>query len=259
MERTKEMLRRLDLPPDPTLKSDVDAAFGRHKTCMLQAAKNAIKSGKTDNSEIVKHACKACDRTLVAKETAFFRANSHRYMEPSLENDIAKARNDCGAFEIMLRMEAENQLESDPKENQAPPVSVAQFGGWTITGETKFSGALVYKASLPERSNPAIRFEVSCRPASKNYYGWVSYPVKPPLRKSQSFVTFATDGGPPDQISVEVQESGFIVTDLFFRLVSPVGSANKQVLFVNVQGIKLTFDVAGAPLANLDLVQRCRL
>jgi hypothetical protein len=179
-------------------------------------------------------------------------------MTPNLDDDIEKARKECPTWSVGLTWNIASLLDADPKENQAPPVSVSQFGNWNITGETNFSGELVYKATVTERSDPSVHLEAVCRPSSKSsFYGWLSYPPK--LHKGKSFVTFSTDGNPPDQISVDIEENGFMATDLYFQAVSPVPSANKHLLLVNVQGIKLIFDVSGAPSANAALVERCHL
>jgi hypothetical protein len=261
MEKTKETMRRLALPSDPALEAPVSAAFAHHQACMIEGMKAVVRKGNRQASDLTRLACQACDKTLVAREKIFFRANSHRYMDPNLDRDIETARKECPTSiqSVTLTWDIVSALDADPKENQSPPVSVAQFARWAITGETTFSGELVYKAAVPERSNAAIRLEVICRPASKSFYGWLNYPLKPGLKRANSFVTFATDGSPPDQISADVKADGFLATDLFFRLISPAAGTNQQVLSVDIQGIKLTFDIAGAPLANRDLVSRCHL
>jgi hypothetical protein len=261
MERTKETMRRLALPPDPALEAPVAAAFAQHQTCMIEGMKAAVRKGKKEASDLTRLACQVCDKTLVAREKLFFRANSHRYIDPNLDKDIETARKECPTSiqSVSLTWDIVSALDADPKENQSPPISVARFERWNITGETNFSGELLYKAVALERSNAAIRLEVICSPASKSFYGWLNYPLKPGLQKVKSLVTFATDGSPPDQISADVKADGFPATDLFFRLISPTAGTDQQVLFVDVQGIKLTFDIAGAPLANRGLVERCHL
>jgi hypothetical protein len=53
LERTKETMRRLNLPPDPALEVPVAAAFARHKACLIEGPDDLGLSG------LRHHACRA--------------------------------------------------------------------------------------------------------------------------------------------------------------------------------------------------------
>jgi hypothetical protein len=70
-ERTQEIMRRLNLPPNPALKGKVDEAFAARNACFEQAMRPLVKKGLRD-SELAKAACRACDKQVIATAKIFF-------------------------------------------------------------------------------------------------------------------------------------------------------------------------------------------
>jgi hypothetical protein len=251
-ERAQEVIRRLDLPPDPTLKTKMDQAFAAQNTCLKDAMPPLMKKGLR-NSALAAAACRSCEKQVISAAKIWFDANKHRYMEPNLEADIKHHQQDCPLSALTLALTAPDQVMER--------TAVLAVGSWRVEGQLSYDGLLSYTLASKDRSS-GVALELRCEPISDNLVLYLRGPYKKAASgQDRIYMTYSIDRDSPKQIEGLIQSEGEIVLPRnASRAAGTLWSAiqrTREALFVSASTISARFSAEGYQETEREWVRRC--
>ena len=249
LDRAQEVLRRLDLPPDPKLKGKVDATHRAQLACLHKELRAILRTGPTNDA--IELACRRCDGHVVAYARASFEANKHRYIDPSLDAHIADQRKFCRQFTTTY------EISREVADEVVTTSRYATFDGWSVLGEVTREGQLSYVLEFADKKS-AITVRIACASATKAVTVTFLGPFK--NDNATSFLTYFADAGSPKQLKLLVKDDRAY---LHFPSGAPLEfiralSRTERSLSISIQSIAAQFPMLGYPMAADDWLSRCR-
>ena len=188
----------------------------------------------------------------------YFAANKHRHIEPSLEEDIKRDREECLRDVGLIGFDAVRLAGEEVIDRS----SLLNAGPWSVTMELQRDGLLFYILSSRDLPNgTSIQFR--CQALNKNITGRLLGSFKADARSPTSFyLTYSVDIGDLRQLRVHWDNAGLFYldkpSDAPTTLIQAFASASDSVL-VSVQGMSAKFSAEGFPPAVRDWMHRCGL
>jgi hypothetical protein len=251
-ERAQEVIRRLNLPPNPAFKGKLDQAYEAEHSCLEGAMPTLIKKGLR-NLALAEGACRVCDRQIIATATIWFEANKHRHIEPNLDADVKEHQQSCPTSAFTLALQAPDQI--------AERTNVATMGSWRIEGQLTYDGLLSYVLASKDAAS-GVAIELHCWPVDRNLVLYLRGPfTKTGTGQQQIYVTYSVDRDSPKQVEGHINKAGEIIlarkrSHAAEALQAAIGKT-KETLFVSASAISARFGADGFLEAEREWMRRC--